>query len=250
MEHAVQTTGATSESGHIPTSLDVGFDPTEITKEWLEHIILGAIRPRLDGVVINPINLASHAPGKVAYVVYVPQSRTAHQASDKKYYKRFNFEASAMEDYEIRDIMNRLKHPVLVPQFTRKHLSASGTVTQYILDITLKNEGAVRANDIKVVITIPQKISHTVHGVRQYPIKRSPGIFGDTWLENSFSSRQHVIFPSDKWNVNEASVSFVITIDSQIDRDEAREPFLHWETFANDMPAMHGSVFLKDVPIV
>ena len=85
------------EKENLPTGLDIGFDPTDIKKEWLEHVILGTIRPRLNGVVINPVNLVSHAPGKVAYVVFVPQSHTAHQASDKRYYKRFNFEATAMD---------------------------------------------------------------------------------------------------------------------------------------------------------
>jgi predicted HTH transcriptional regulator len=105
------------EKGHLPIGLDLGFDPTDITKEWLEHVILDTIRSRLNGVIINSVNLVSHAIGRVAYVVYVPQSHTAHQTSDKKYYKRFNFEATAMDDYEVRDILNRLKHPVLLPQF-------------------------------------------------------------------------------------------------------------------------------------
>src|SRR6266508_2465719 len=47
----------------------------------------------IDGVRINPVDLATQAPGKVAYVVSIPQSpRAPHQAADKKYYKRFNFQ--------------------------------------------------------------------------------------------------------------------------------------------------------------
>ena len=40
----------------------------------------------------------------VIYVVDIPQSNIAHQAFDKRYYKRFNFISTPMEDYEIRDI--------------------------------------------------------------------------------------------------------------------------------------------------
>ena len=29
--------------GHHPIGLDVGFDPTDITKEWLEHVILAPL---------------------------------------------------------------------------------------------------------------------------------------------------------------------------------------------------------------
>jgi hypothetical protein len=31
----------------------------------------------------------------------------AHQARDYRYYKRHNFNALPMEDYEVRDVMNR-----------------------------------------------------------------------------------------------------------------------------------------------
>jgi hypothetical protein len=37
----------------------------------------------------------------------IPPSNTAHQALDKKYYRRFNFAAEPMHDYEIRDVMKR-----------------------------------------------------------------------------------------------------------------------------------------------
>ena len=27
------------ENGHVPTNLDDGFDPNEISKEWIEHVL-------------------------------------------------------------------------------------------------------------------------------------------------------------------------------------------------------------------
>ena len=48
---------------------------------------------------------------EVIYVVNIPKSDTAHQAKDKRYYKRYNFESVMMEDYEIKDIINRVKNP-------------------------------------------------------------------------------------------------------------------------------------------
>jgi predicted HTH transcriptional regulator len=88
--------------------LDSGIDPSDITPEWLEQIINSNIQRRVDGIRINPIKLTKTHPGKCAYAIFVPQSSNApHQASDKKYYKRFNFHSVPMEDYEIRDIRNR-----------------------------------------------------------------------------------------------------------------------------------------------
>lgn len=235
------------EKKNLPTGLDIGFDPTDITKEWLEHVILGTIRPRLNGVVINPVNLASYAPGKVAYVVYVPQSHTAHQASDKRYYKRFNFEATAMDDYEIRDIMNRLKHPVLIPQFTLHRISA-GLANMFNLEIRLKNEGTVRASDFKIVIAIPDKMANQTRAFGRGSIAIPSGIFGKVWSEYSVATNAKVIFPSDELNLDELGAMLWISIDTkEIDLNEAREPFLFWRIYANDMPPMTGNVFLSEL---
>lgn len=106
------------EDGHVPTSIDVGFDPNEISKEWLEQVINSRIQRRIDGVRVNQIALLTTSPGKVAYVVSVPASiRAPHQAADKRFYKRFNFESVPMEEYEIRDIANRSSAPDLDIEF-------------------------------------------------------------------------------------------------------------------------------------
>jgi hypothetical protein len=97
------------ENKHIPTSIDVGADRNVITKEWLESVIKSTIQPTVEGIVIKSIQLPSKGPDKVCYVVQIPQatSRAPHQASDYRYYKRFNFESAPMEDYEVRDLVRR-----------------------------------------------------------------------------------------------------------------------------------------------
>ena len=96
------------EDGHVPTALDRGYDPQVISKEWLEQVIHSRIHRRVDGIRIKQVQLTTHAPGRVAYVVHIPQSlRAPHQASDKRFYKRANFQSVPMEEYEIRDIANR-----------------------------------------------------------------------------------------------------------------------------------------------
>lgn len=93
------------EKDHKPEQIDDGYDPTQVTKEWLEQVINSRIHPHIDGLVINPVQLAN---GNQIYVVCLPRSdRAPHQASDKKYYKRCNFESVPMEDYEVRDVMFR-----------------------------------------------------------------------------------------------------------------------------------------------
>ncbi len=102
------------EDGHVPTQIDCGFDPQRISKEWLEQVINSRIHRRIDGIKIKQVNLAEKAPGKVSYIVCIPQSlRAPHQAADKRFYKRFNFESVPMEEYEIRDVAHRRDAPDL-----------------------------------------------------------------------------------------------------------------------------------------
>jgi hypothetical protein len=60
-------------------------------------------------LLIKQIPLTRKGPNAVAYVLEIGQatSRAPHQAFDHKYYKRFNFESTPMEDYEVRDLMRR-----------------------------------------------------------------------------------------------------------------------------------------------
>ncbi|MHB1003395.1 MAG: AlbA family DNA-binding domain-containing protein [Thermoleophilia bacterium] len=103
-----------AEDGHFPTGLDSGIDPDEITKEWLEQVIGSLIHRRISGIRIYQVNLTSSAPGRVAYVLEIPQSNLApHQAADKCFYKRYNFESRPMEEYEIRDVFLRGDGPDL-----------------------------------------------------------------------------------------------------------------------------------------
>ncbi len=96
------------EDKNFPTKLDDGADPS-ITKEWIEQVIDSRVQPRIDGLVITPIQLAKG----FGFVLTIPQatSRAPHQAPDKKYYKRQNFQSLPMEDYEIRDTLRRATTP-------------------------------------------------------------------------------------------------------------------------------------------
>ncbi len=103
---------------HVAASLDAGSDPKVITKEWLQQIINSTIHQKIEGVRVNQIPLTNPKPGNVAYVVYVPQStRTPHQALDKKFYKRYEFESVPMEEYEVRDLYHRSEVPDLRIEF-------------------------------------------------------------------------------------------------------------------------------------
>ena len=100
----------TGDTKHLPVHLSP-IDRKCFSKERLEQII-NNIQPKVHGIEITPISLSSD-DRHVAYVVVIPASTTAHQCTDKRYYRRYNFQATMMEDYEIRDVMNRNRFPIL-----------------------------------------------------------------------------------------------------------------------------------------
>lgn len=154
---------------HLPGSLDP-IDRNTISKEWLEQVISN-IRPKIEGVIIHPVTI-NDSKTDVVYVVEIPRSHTAHQASDKRYYKRFNFQSVPMEDYEIRDVMGRLQHARIELEFAiltriiftgrtipdRSLPLGKGepeTETIYELIVTMVNTGKVYAQYIEARIEMP-----------------------------------------------------------------------------------------------
>ena len=95
-----------SSRSHLPEKIDPVNHDT-LTKEWLEQVINSNIYPKIDGILIHPIRINEAGSQSSVYIVEIPQSKTVHQAKDKRYYKRYNFESVAMEDYEVKDIINR-----------------------------------------------------------------------------------------------------------------------------------------------
>jgi hypothetical protein len=106
------------EDNHLPIKIDVGYDPAEIKREWIEQVINSTIQRRIDGIRIKQIELKKNNPGRVIYVVSIPQSKRApHMANNHIFYKRFNYQSIPMEEYEVRDVANRIDAPELTLQF-------------------------------------------------------------------------------------------------------------------------------------
>jgi hypothetical protein len=97
------------ESGHLPIGTDDGVDPTKITREWIENVLMANILPKIESLLIKPIPLNSKGIGNVAYALDIPQatSRAPHQGPEHKYYRRYNFKAEPMLDDEVRNLMRR-----------------------------------------------------------------------------------------------------------------------------------------------
>ena len=109
-----------STKKHLPEKINP-VDRTTFTKEWLEQVINSNISPKIKGIKIFPITIGKTENNNVVYVVEIPQSDTAHQAKDKRYYRRYNFESVAMDDYEVKDIINRTNKTDIKISFENYH---------------------------------------------------------------------------------------------------------------------------------
>lgn len=166
------------EINNLPAKIDEGFNPTITTREWLEDIIDSRIQRRIKNIKIKQIELKKSNPGKVIYIVSIPQSKEApHMAHDKRYYKRYNFKSAPMEEYEVRDISNRPSSPDLdVIMFTDdKNVTESGLdfslSNKFRISFSITNNSSVVANyfvfklyfDKRLNAEAPSPLKATLH---------------------------------------------------------------------------------------
>jgi len=101
------------EKNHVADSLSF-IDGDEITKEWIEQVIQTRIQRKIEGLKITPVRINNDLQ-KSIYIIKIPESSLApHMTSDKRFYKRYNFESVQMEEYEIRNLYNRKEKTNLV----------------------------------------------------------------------------------------------------------------------------------------
>ena len=101
------------EDNHVADSLTF-IDGNEITKEWIEQVLQTRIQRKIENLKITPIRFGDDVE-KSIYVIKIPESSLApHMTSNKKFYKRYNFESVQMEEYEIRNLYNRKEKTKLI----------------------------------------------------------------------------------------------------------------------------------------
>jgi len=131
------------DKNHLPEKINP-VDGNEYSKEWLEQIINSTISPKIHDIIITPIQIGKKEDNQVVYVVEIPKSNTAHQMNDKRYYRRYNFQSIAMEDWEIKDIINRLSKTQFKLRFetnTLKRLLKKWLTPKIEIEIWVENSG-------------------------------------------------------------------------------------------------------------
>jgi hypothetical protein len=236
---------------HLPEKF-TPIDRTQFSKEWLEQII-NSIQPRINGIIIHSVDLNTGS-NDVAYVVEIPQGTTAHQAKDKRYYKRFNFLSEAMEDYEIRDVMNRQTLPDVTVQFGSRR-NGMRTEPHYFLTVKIINQGVLTAEKYKLHFLFyvydgaEVFISSTYNNENWQgswdKVVHKDGIYADSY-EVIFRSKE-VLFPNDEIELTglfDISYLYDSLAKKREKEDEANgiERKLFWTIYADNMPPKSGAI--------
>jgi len=226
---------------HLPQKIDA-INRNEFSKEWIEQVI-NNIRPRIDGIVIHPVTIDSNQD-EVVYAIEIQQSTTAHQATDHRYYKRFNFESVSMDDYEIRDVMNRLITPDASVEFKYRTLSKTSDLHEYALEVFVRNQGSLVINNFKLEFIFPNLIASMRHNIDGQPNAH----FGTNKNGDYIISYRsmHVLFPKDEIDINQ-ELAWCYKMDNvayyKIGDAETRgkTPMVTWTLYADNMIPKHGS---------
>ena len=233
------------EDDHFPVEIDeYPFDPSAITKEWLENIIDSNIKRKVEGLRINQIELAKSNPGKVIYAVYIPQSlQGAHQANDYRYYQRRNFKSEPMEDYQVRDVMNRFNFPVLEAEARFSDINIDASEHLYGFGLVLTNVGNVTAVNFGMDIFFPEIFldNQSYHALLQ----RKEFVEGKLTKQDAGYKRlcyrnfgpDYVLFPSESITILDAyRNNRIIYSVGNNNYDESFFYRIKWTIFADSMP--------------
>ena len=227
------------ERRHLPAKI-TPVDRRQFPREWVEQIIQ-AIRPRIDGIVIHSINLSS-GDNHVAFVIEIPQSNTAHQASDHRYYKRFNFQAVPMEDYEIRDVMFREQTPNISLNFLIQI-----TDEQQNLVIQARNNGSAFAQYVAVFLDAPVLILEKIENKMNV---KDGGRFYRHRLTNLNQEYADEQFRSNFPLLRSMSMSWKIPLNEQWSEFRAPDSALKWKIYADNALPKEGRILLKEIEVV
>jgi hypothetical protein len=241
---------------HLPEKIDV-VDLIAFPKEWLEQII-NNIRPKIDSILIHPISIGV-SPNSVVYVVEIPQSTTAHQALDWRYYKRYNFQSVPMSDYEIRDVMGRIQHPRIDLDFTIRYSQVTILKKKELVFIA-KNIGQVYARFVKIVLFLPPSLACHKVSILNREIKEIDGV--DYYIFSEINTRRDILDQDREGNqkhgsswfepifpLAERSWIYRIPDNFSVDKHNSHEEIL-WEVYADNAPKHMGRVSIKDISYV
>lgn len=261
---------------HKPESIDP-INRTVISKEWIEQVISTKIQPKIEGILITPVTV-NDTDNTVIYVVEIPRSNNAHQASGHKYYKRYNFLSEPMEDYEIRDVMNRGQHPIIdlefeieVHSFVQESIPNSifgsndknvEIVKQIQLKVYARNNGSVYANYVNYYLEFNRNFipKEEYEHLKTYKRDNSGAMYVEFYGENTVRDIIGGKMVVNEYYPDYGPSRFDPILPGMHSRAEKiklvkefesfNEEYIEWKVYADNAKPRDGKIRIGDIKIV
>ncbi len=126
-------------------------DPS-ITSDWITQILTSHTSPPVRHFEIESIE----AEGGRIFVIDVRQGDTAHQSLyDCIYYQRIGAQAAPMQDFQIRDVMNRRASPALEINLIRKNVKNESQSQIHCYFPKINNVGGLTVSNWRLHVEVP-----------------------------------------------------------------------------------------------
>lgn len=138
-----------NEKNHKADSISF-IDGNEFSKEWLEQIISSTIQRNIQGLKIFPIRNNGNVNESI-YVVQIPESIDApHMCKDQRYYRRYDFQSVAMEEYEVRNLYGKKSKSKLAFASIGVSCEIEHDYINFQFRIDILNQGDIEERNYKV----------------------------------------------------------------------------------------------------
>ena len=233
------------EENHIPQGFD-GTKGIESKKEWLEQVINSNIYPRIEDINVYCVPIEDN----VVIVVSISESYTAHQANDHRYYHRYGSESLAMEDYQVKQTMNKANQPLLKLRIRRNQVFPLPIKVQHKqrdLEFYVKNEGRITAKSCVFHLYIPNDIPLRHQG--EWQIEPTPGyrhfVLSLTRNEHSVLDEMK-IHPGQEFSISESNQRnrVVLVLEDHYAKHEAVY-YGKYEFFGENMTPISGELVFR-----
>ena len=192
-----------AEEDHVAS--DYSFvDGNKITSEYIS-MLARYVQPAIEGLRIYPIRKDDDF-SKSIYVVKVPRSDKApHMAKDHRYYKRNNVESIPMEDFDVKDVMSRIRNPELgiYDCFIRTAPQKTNGIDYAIISFfaMIGNFGKVLSRDYKLIsyfFCVDDDFSPKYNPVQPLVTKAKTLVIENMYCTKISTPSIESIFPNEK----------------------------------------------------
>lgn len=143
----------------VASHLDPVID-AKVTTEWVTQVLRNNSAPPLQAFDVHEVHVPDSPDGGRLIVVDIDAGTTAHQSLiDCKYFQRVGTTTQAMEDYQIRDVMNRRRAPQIDVQIKRRK-AGPYREDRHTYDFvpTLTNEGLLSLKEWCLEVEVPDEV--------------------------------------------------------------------------------------------